>query len=535
MISLSSFKGASILLLELLSLSLILSPAVSAKEINPPPFAGYSESTDTLFNLDEEIQKQVGNSLGFLPFQFKDVSLLLMSAFYDLRPLQVQQSAAIRIVALTTALPNSATFGKLACEWKDQYGELHVSRTITSFQLADEDFHKRTWKSTGLSCAVPDVNFTPISLRVISDTEKSVWIEVTQMPEVISNVLQRFGQIPEENYNDHFKHQMSICLAPVRVHEPADERFVNLFIQWMEFYKLMGVSKFYVYDLHLTPNSRKIIESYVKDGYVELIPFPLPPCTVVEAYNLTVGSSKCDEGNVFEYVHYFAQIAASFDCLLRTVGSSRWTAFVDFDEFIIPRSEKFQNLSSFFDGVMNEFQVNHSELTGFQFNNHHSDSCSIAGPLDTAELNTMKYAAVLHQARQIDNTCSYGERSKNVVNAMLVEWVGVHHLAGPFFKKEDPSVSMLQKINGIRRSAVEKRGRIFSRWGQAGTQLDNHVYYVPPEEATMFHFKGKEFHTDNSTYCEKLYNSSYIRDSIIWDKLGPKLLEAVTSQHEKMN
>jgi hypothetical protein len=76
--------------------------------------------------------------------------------------------------------------------------------------------------------------------------------------------------------------------------------------EWVEFHRLVGVERFYLYDNSSTDDHAEILRPYVEEGLVELTPWPIHP----------------------------AQIQAYEHCLLRHRSEARWIAFIDLDEFL---------------------------------------------------------------------------------------------------------------------------------------------------------------------------------------------------------
>ena len=77
--------------------------------------------------------------------------------------------------------------------------------------------------------------------------------------------------------------------------------------EWIEYHKLVGVEKFYLYNNGSTDDTVEILAPYVKSGLVELIDFP--------------GEKK--------------QIPAYNDCVARHKMDTQWLALIDLDEFAI--------------------------------------------------------------------------------------------------------------------------------------------------------------------------------------------------------
>lgn len=80
------------------------------------------------------------------------------------------------------------------------------------------------------------------------------------------------------------------------------------FREWLDWHIARGVEKFYIYDNGSTDGTREILQPYIDRGIVEYVEFP--------------GRKK--------------QLAAYDDCLLRHRYHTRWLAFIDIDEFIVP-------------------------------------------------------------------------------------------------------------------------------------------------------------------------------------------------------
>jgi hypothetical protein len=97
-----------------------------------------------------------------------------------------------------------------------------------------------------------------------------------------------------------FKHYLSVCA--IAKNEGC------YFREWIEFHRLVGVEKFYIYDNESSDNTRKILAPYIKSGVVEYTYWP--------------GKKR--------------QMPAYEDCVKRHKYDTRWLAFIDLDEFIVP-------------------------------------------------------------------------------------------------------------------------------------------------------------------------------------------------------
>ncbi|MDY0253293.1 MAG: glycosyltransferase family 92 protein [Tenuifilaceae bacterium] len=84
------------------------------------------------------------------------------------------------------------------------------------------------------------------------------------------------------------------------------------FKEWIDWHVAQGVQKFYIYNNESTDNTVEVLQPYIDSGLIE--------------YNYIVGKRK--------------QTAAYNDCLARHRYDSRWIAFIDLDEFIVPIKAK---------------------------------------------------------------------------------------------------------------------------------------------------------------------------------------------------
>ena len=80
------------------------------------------------------------------------------------------------------------------------------------------------------------------------------------------------------------------------------------FREWIEYHRLAGVEKFYIYDNESTDDTYEILRPYIEQGLVEYTYFP--------------GKLR--------------QIPAYLDCINRHKLDTKWLAFIDLDEFIVP-------------------------------------------------------------------------------------------------------------------------------------------------------------------------------------------------------
>jgi len=110
--------------------------------------------------------------------------------------------------------------------------------------------------------------------------------------------------------------KIGVCVKPV--HFMYNKTFQ--FIQFIELNRLLGVTRFILYNSSMSAEIACIISDYVKQGIVQLLP-----------WNLNMQSQK--------EIRTEGLFAALNDCLYRSMNSFSYLMLIDFDEFIIPHQE----------------------------------------------------------------------------------------------------------------------------------------------------------------------------------------------------
>lgn len=82
--------------------------------------------------------------------------------------------------------------------------------------------------------------------------------------------------------------------------------------EWIEYHHMIGIDHFYLYDNNSTDDYEKVIEPYVKKGWITLI----------------------------KWTKQHAQVEGYEDCIRRFQSESDWIGFIDVDEFIVPVEEE---------------------------------------------------------------------------------------------------------------------------------------------------------------------------------------------------
>jgi Glycosyltransferase family 92 len=84
--------------------------------------------------------------------------------------------------------------------------------------------------------------------------------------------------------------------------------------EWIEFHRLVGVERFFLYDNESTDDHEEVLAPYVERGIVEIHDWPTPP--------------SVERGVPWSIIGAFD------DCIARHREDSRWIGFIDVDEFL---------------------------------------------------------------------------------------------------------------------------------------------------------------------------------------------------------
>jgi hypothetical protein len=96
--------------------------------------------------------------------------------------------------------------------------------------------------------------------------------------------------------------------------------------EWIEYYRLQGAEKFFLYNNESQDHYLEVLQPYINRGIVELKDWPNSKNNTSKYYTKPVN-------------HWDAQIRAYNDCLENNKGSIEWAAFIDIDEFIVPKRD----------------------------------------------------------------------------------------------------------------------------------------------------------------------------------------------------
>lgn len=93
----------------------------------------------------------------------------------------------------------------------------------------------------------------------------------------------------------------------------------NYLKEWVEYHRTVGVDHFWLYNDRSDDNWQEVLDSYIKEGLVEVIDWQLPP-------------------HMHSWVYW--QVEAFRAGIQLAQGKAKWVAMIDIDEFIVPMRTK---------------------------------------------------------------------------------------------------------------------------------------------------------------------------------------------------
>ena len=81
-----------------------------------------------------------------------------------------------------------------------------------------------------------------------------------------------------------------------------------LIVEYIEYYRLMGIDTFYWYDVSVSNRTRKVFDYYEEEGVMDVTKWNLPAATRTG-------------------IHYYGQLALLYDCLLKSSLTHDYTVF----------------------------------------------------------------------------------------------------------------------------------------------------------------------------------------------------------------
>ncbi|KAJ8680018.1 hypothetical protein QAD02_015805 [Eretmocerus hayati] len=265
----------------------------------------------------------------------------IFSAYLDSRPEVVLNEypwadhnslwALIRIIAIVDVNHRDSEF---TCYYKFSSKNIEDKGSLLEAPSADvkiiadsENFGKMKYSAAFVLCKLltKDNGELPIQITFSSSSGKKLeelsgidFVDIHYDPKSLPSNQNKF---------------MAVCVPTI--HHKYDKH-TNL-VEFIEFYRMMGVNHFTMYNSSASEKVGLILEYYRSLGIVTIIQWQLPPIYKFE-----------------QTLRYNGIFAAINDCLYRNsfIGGYKYVANVDLDEFIIPkRFPNYPRMMAHFDPI----------------------------------------------------------------------------------------------------------------------------------------------------------------------------------------
>lgn len=163
-------------------------------------------------------------------------------------------------------------------------------------------------------------------------------------------------------YKEKLEYKYYLCVAAIFKDEAP---YIK---EWIEYYKLLGVEHFRLYNNDSVDNYLEVLEPYIREGDVTLVDWP---------------SNSNELGSNYEWV-WKTQLPALSDAIAHFSGISKWLAVIDLDEYILP----------LFDSDLVSFLTDYESFAGVLINWHNFGTSGIWDiPKDQLMIETLTLRA----------------------------------------------------------------------------------------------------------------------------------------------
>nr|XP_020656626.1 uncharacterized protein LOC110082964 [Pogona vitticeps] len=191
------------------------------------------------------------------------------------------------------------------------------------------------------------------------------------------------------------------------------------FVQSMEMYTILGMQKVMIYRNNCSQQMEKVLDYYVAQGTVEVIPWPITSyLNVSRTWNFPGDTTQ---------IGYYGQIAALNDCIYRNMYRSKYVLLNDVDEIILPI--EYTNWHT----LMESLQEQNPGSGIFLFENHiFPKTIFTPSPVDVPSWKAIPGVNILqHVLREPDRKEVINPR-KMIVNPRKVIQTSVHSVLQAF-------------------------------------------------------------------------------------------------------
>eukprot|EP00095_Tigriopus_kingsejongensis_P002619 snap_masked-scaffold1459_size40432-processed-gene-0.3 protein:Tk02619 transcript:snap_masked-scaffold1459_size40432-processed-gene-0.3-mRNA-1 annotation:"PREDICTED: uncharacterized protein LOC656883" len=265
-------------------------------------------------NFDFSLESHQGFDAQWQPVEGTFHKFYVYSAYYDAR---IEAKHVVRIIGATKTKQPDRVWCQFHYRDSDRAQRTKVSHPA-SISVIRENWNLK-YSACFVLCPIPLADKAPESVSVISNAFKSKQDDdhgglkptpSNQLP--VHNFQTGTGNETPNNLNE-----IGVCVKPV--HFQYDQ--VLELAEFIELNRLLGVTKFTIYNDTMSPRVDCLLRHYQELGAVEVLPWKL---------NIKSQSEIRTEG----------LFAALNDCLYRNMNRFHYLMLIDFDEYIIPHQNR---------------------------------------------------------------------------------------------------------------------------------------------------------------------------------------------------
>lgn len=255
-----------------------------------------------------------------------DSSTYLVSSYVEHR----WSHSQIRTIAIVKRTENIQYFCMFCCD-----------RAITNTP-AEHDIHSDHF---GFAYGTADI-FCPIPKNCSSPS----YVAVYKQP--LGEQKPSFLPIQNQQVSHgSFSYQFTVCISVM-----YEYTNVLQLVQTLEMFKLLGAQHVAIYKSSCNEDTQRVLDYYVKAGFVEIIPWP-----ITQYIKVSRGWQPSESPGD---LHYFGQIAALNDCVYRFMYKTQYVVLQDLDEVIVPV------IVDSWTELLPILEEKYGSLVSFEFENH---------------------------------------------------------------------------------------------------------------------------------------------------------------------
>ncbi|TRY89265.1 hypothetical protein DNTS_031838 [Danionella cerebrum] len=224
----------------------------------------------------------------------------------------------------------------------------------------------------------------------------------------LSSTIDSFQPIRNREPPSVFPVNFTICISTM-----YDYKDVLNLVESMEMFRILGAQKVAIYRTNCNPDVQKILDYYVKQNFVDIIPW-----TISDHIEVSSGWRKAESQG---QLHYYGQIPALNDCVYRYMYQSRYLALQDMDEVILPFADKTWT------SLLPKLEEFYGDSVGFEFeNNIFPFKQRACREYDISKWKHVKGTNILNYIHRLPNVPNEFNNYKIIVNPRLVVKPTVH-------------------------------------------------------------------------------------------------------------